>query len=151
MSNYIYDFLGKNNCLGNRELPSDHCPFSTDDRAEYIIWGEWQGRNHILNHRNNTGLQTIVVINRTPSEITIFETKIEKALEVYQGEATIRTIRVSSLWEYERETRCAKVFDTYAWMWIKITKREMNNSKIKIMNKIFQIVKIKECLDCYIQ
>ena len=127
--------------LGNRELPSDRCPFSNGDRAEYIIWGEWQGRNHTLNHGNNTGLQTIVVTNRTSSEITISETKTEIALEVYQGKATIRTIRASSLWEYDTETRCAKVFGTYAWMWIKITKREMNDSRIKILSKIFQIVK----------
>jgi hypothetical protein len=129
--------------LENRELPSDHCPFSNGDRAEYTIWGEWQGRNHTVNHGNNTGLQIIVAINRTPSQITIAETKTEIAQEVYQGETNVRTIKVSSLWVYETETRCAKIFGTYAWMWIKITKREMNSSKINILSKVFQIVRIR--------
>ncbi|MFX0150181.1 MAG: hypothetical protein ACFFAJ_05335 [Candidatus Hodarchaeota archaeon] len=129
--------------LGDRELPPDHCPFSNGDRAEYIIWGEWQGPNPSLNHGNNTGEQTIVAINRTPSHVAISEAKNEIAQDVLQGEVYVRTIRASSLWVYNTETRCAETFETYAWMWIKITKRDINNSKIKIMSRVFQIVRKK--------
>lgn len=127
--------------LGGEALPPDYCPFSNGDRAEYIIWGEWQGLNAPFNHGNNTGLHTIVVINRTSSQITIFEKKAEIVQNVYSGETYITPIDVSSLLVYDTNTRCSIQFETYAWLWIKISNSEMNNSQIKILSKVFQIVK----------
>lgn len=127
--------------LGGESLPPDYCPFSNGDRAEYIIWGESQGLTTPFNHGNNTGLHTIVVINRTSSQITISEKKIEIVQGVSQGEPFITPINVSSLWFYDTTTRRSIQFETYAWMWIKINNSEMNNSQLKILSKVFQIVK----------
>ncbi|MFX0123838.1 MAG: hypothetical protein ACFFAE_09390 [Candidatus Hodarchaeota archaeon] len=126
--------------LEGKALPPDYCPFSNGDRAEYIIWGEWQGLKAPFYHGNNTGLHTIDVINRTSSQITISEKKAEIMQEVNQTGTYVTPINVSSSWVYDTSTRRSVQFESYAWMWIKISSSEMNSSQIKILSRVFQIV-----------
>ncbi|MFX0210477.1 MAG: hypothetical protein ACFFDT_31145, partial [Candidatus Hodarchaeota archaeon] len=96
----ILNFMTISRGSEERGLHTDYCPFSQGDRAEYEIWGEWQGKNHALDHGNNTGLQKFITLNRTQSYIIIYETKSEEIKGLYEGMLNTWLIEASSYWIY---------------------------------------------------
>ena len=125
-------------------LFTDYCPFSQGDVAEYEIWGEWQGQNYTLDYGNNTGLQKFIILNRTQSEITIFETKSEEINGVFKGLVSVWPIDACSYWIYNTTTRNLKGTDFYAWLWIQTDNNEKVNCRIEIFDYIFQITEKRE-------
>lgn len=129
---------------GKNEFPINACPFSLGDRAEYEIWGEWQGKDRALNHGNNTGLQKFITLNRTQSHILIYETKSEKIRGIFEGMLKTWLVEASSYWIYDVTSRNLEGTDSYAWLWIRATDIGKENPRIEIFDLIFQITGTKE-------
>ncbi|MHA2293664.1 MAG: hypothetical protein ACXACK_16000 [Candidatus Hodarchaeales archaeon] len=127
--------------LPEGELPNDQCPFSQDDIVDYSIWGEWEGLDSSLDYGNNTGVQSLSVVNRTATRITFFEEKAEIVSGVYNGTPGGFPIDVSSHITYNSTTRRYIGLDAYAWMWISVGYGNITtNSKMNIMSYVFEVV-----------
>lgn len=120
-------------------LPPDKCPYSQGDKTEYEIWGEWGGPKASDNYGNNTGLQSIIIINRTQSLIAVYEEKDEKISGMIQGQSFEQDITMNSYWVYNTTTRTVRGFDSYTWMWIKINENGELNSQIKVYHYDFLV------------
>lgn len=136
----IISILSISQGTGKSEAAADYCPFSYGDTAYYIIYGYWEGKNITLENGNNAGIQKLVVLNRTSSNIVIFEEKVEDVNWVYHDLTYNWTIHDSSYWIINTTTRGILDFETYTCWWIETDKINMVNSSIKIFNYIFHIV-----------